>query len=87
MASTPLSSETRSTWYRVIHDPTPTQVQRHGINLQNMSASVQFNITDTLLLTLKRALTPRSYGNGQDTGLLKYYIRTPDMSPAAASIP
>jgi len=52
-----------------------------------MSACLQFNVTDTLLLGLKRALTLRNYGNGQVTGLLRCYIRTPDMSPAVASIP
>jgi hypothetical protein len=47
IASTSLSDETRSTWYRVIHDLIPKQVRLHEINIHHMY--VQCNDIYTLL--------------------------------------
>jgi hypothetical protein len=49
IASTPMSDETISTCYRVIHHLTPKHVRLNTMNLQNTRARVQCHGIDTLL--------------------------------------
>jgi len=81
ISSTPLSDETRSACYRVIHDLIPTQVLLHGINIQNTRACVHCNNIYPLLRPLTMCTATSELWQWTRHRIVAVIVRIPDMFP------